>query len=164
MSKHKQSKGSAEPTAADLLAELATLEVEAERATDAHSRVGWPAWAEVILTARRIGESPLNIKAPLRTHDAELIIEVLHNLLHPTAGGAAADQLWGDLDNVLERIMRRVHRGKDPLKADMGEARGLTRALALMTNPYDPDEDVVKGVAMERYEVRNGLGTDSEDE
>jgi hypothetical protein len=163
--KDKQSKEILEPTTAELLVELGTFdEVEVTAITDAEHRA-WPKWTEVVLLMRRNDVRwPLNYKIPMTRHDGELIIEILHTVLHPQAGGSIVDKLWSDLDDVIERIMRRVNKGRDPLKADMGEARGLTRAIAMMTNPYEPNEEVTKGIAMDRYAVRHGLPTDSEDD
>lgn len=145
-------------TTAELLEELSTLDdVTAYVPTCKDQDAGMvPAWCELVLTVKRVGgEFPLNMTLPLRRHDGELIIEVLHQVLHPAAGGAVTDGMWADLDAVVDRIQRRIEKGKDPLKRDVGEALGLATGIARMINPYDPDIDEVREVAMERYEIRN---------
>lgn len=162
MSKQKYN----EPSTADLLAELGTLdEVEVRIPTAVeHSQSALPKWCELIMEVKRTNEFPINLRIPMNRHDGELIIEVIHSVLHPHAGGSIRDGLWLELDKVIDRIMRRVDKGKEPLKADVGEARGLTTAIARMTNPYEPSEDEIKGVAMDRYRIRRGLPLEDDDE
>lgn len=145
--------------AAELLEELATLdEVEAYVPTGKdHDAGAVPEWCELVMTVKRGGDWPLRASMPLRRHDGELIIEVLDSVLHPNRGGGAADMLWRDLDAVVDRIQRRVERGLDPRKADVIEARVLSTALAYVQSPYEPDVDLIKDLAMQRYETRNGL-------
>jgi hypothetical protein len=139
-------------TTADMLIELATLdEVSARIPTSReHDADMVPPWCELVMVMRRDdGSWPVRFKAPLRRHDGELIIQVLHEVLHPTAGGAVADGLWLDLDAVMDRLM------VNPRKRDAGLATGLTIALARIMNPFNPDEDAVKAIALERYEARH---------
>jgi len=147
------------PDNIDLLAELATLdEVSAYVPTSSEQDNGtFPEWCELMLEYKRSDDWPLNARVPLRRHDGELIIEVIHKVLHPTSGLSIVDKLWRQLDVVIDRMMRRIDAGKDPLKIDRGRADGLTTALAMMINPYAPHEDGVKATAMERYEARHGL-------
>lgn len=113
-----------------------------------------PSWCELILDLKRMDDGtlkpawPINARLPLRRHDGELIIEVLHNALHPNAGGAVVAGLWADLDAVMDRLM------SNPTKSDRGLALGLTIALARVSNPYQPDEDAIRGIAVERWEAR----------
>jgi hypothetical protein len=146
------------PSVAELLIELCTLdEVEAYIPTVAdHDTGAVPPWCELVLTFKREDrEWPLNHRIPLRRHDGELIIEVLHGVLHPNAGLSIAQMIWRDLDARVDRIMRRVNKGMEPLKRDVGEANGLTMALARLINPYDPKPDGVKETSMERYDARH---------
>ncbi len=152
------------PSDAELLAELATLD-EAEAwiptSTD-HEQDVTPPWTEVVLEVRRFDDGsltpawPLNVRMPLRRHDAELIIQVLHDVLHPSSGGQVTVMLWSELDAVVDRIQKRVERGKAPRLRDVGRAQGLTRAIAIMRNPFAYDEDEVRDEAMERWEERQG--------
>lgn len=144
---------------------LATLdEVTAWIPTDKdHVAEAVPKWCELVLEVKRdndgseAGEWPLNYRVPLRRHDGELIIEVLDEVLHPARGNGAADKIWLALDECIDRIMRRVNKDKSPHDEDRFTAVGLTRALALLITPFDPDEDSIKDIAMERYAIRNRL-------
>ena len=148
---------------ADLLAELATVdEVEAYLPTNAdHVAQAVPAWCELVLSVKRFDDGtlkpshPLNVRMPLRRHDGELIIEVLQGALHPDANKFAVEAMWAALDDVVDRLQRRVNKGKEPLKSDRGEALGLATAIALLSNPIEPDVDEVRSVAMERWEIRH---------
>lgn len=148
----------------ELLIELASVdEVEAYIPTCKDQDSGMvPHWCELVLSVKREeGDFPLNTRLPLRRHDGELIVEVLHSALHPNAGNNAGDMIWRELDKVVDRIQRRVEKGKEPLKADVGRAQGLVCSLAILTNPYDPDEEAVRDAAMERYEIRTSARTGS---
>src|SRR5690349_15754071 len=127
------------PTVTELLEPLATLDsVEAWSPTSGdHLHDITPQWCELVLQVKR-------------DHDGELIIEVLTQVLRPDAHRNAAEAIWDELDTVVERIQRRIDRGKDPMRADVGQALGLATALAAIDNPLDPDVDEVRGVAMER--------------
>lgn len=151
---------------ADLLIELATLdEVSAEIPTSTDHDMGVrPQWCELVLAIKREEDWPLNMTVPLRRHDGELIIQVLHDVLHPDAYLSAGAAIWDELDMVVDRIQRRVERGKEPLKRDVGQAQGLTKAIAIMDNPVEPDEDDVRAVAMERYELRHGISAVPDDD
>jgi hypothetical protein len=114
-----------------------------------------PPWCELVLEVKRTeGQWPLSAQWPLRRHDGELIIEVLHQTLHPNNGQPTADMLWEQLDTVVDRIQARVERGLKPRNTDVGEARGLATAIAIMVNPFGYDVDAVKDEAMERYADR----------
>lgn len=144
---------------------LATLDdVTAWIPTDKdHVAEAVPKWCELVLEITRendgtaVGEWPLNYRIPLRRHDGELIIEVLDDVLHPNRANGAADRVWAALDESIDQIMKRVNKGKSPHDEDKGMASGLTRALALMIMPFDPDEDTIKDIAMDRYAIRNRL-------
>lgn len=141
---------------ADLLAEVSTLdEVRVRLVGSQDIDTGLvPKWCEVVLEIKRTDDGtlnpawPINAKLPLRRHDGELIIESLHHVLHPRAGGAVAEGLWLDLDAVMDRLM------SEPSKVDKGLAAGLTIALARLSNPFQPDEDLIKSIAVERWEAR----------
>lgn len=147
---------------ADLLAELATLdEVSAWIPSVAdHDQGITPPWCELVLEINREpsdeagGDFPLDARLPLRRHDGELIMEVMHDVLHPNIE-STVNMIWSELDDVVDRIQARVAKGKDPFKMDVGMARGLTLALAIMARPHAYDVDAIKDAAMERWEVRN---------
>lgn len=152
----------------DLLAELVTIdEVTAwvPTGTD-HDYAITPQWCELVLELKREadpededgpGSWPFNVRIPLRRHDGELIQEVIRDVLHPNPYPMSGEAIWNALDEVVERIQRRVVKGKEPLKRDAGMALGLATAIAMMNNPVNPDVDEVRGVAMERYEMRHGI-------
>jgi hypothetical protein len=126
---------------AELLVELGTLdEVNAEIPTVMdHDQGVVPSWCELRLSINRDDEEPthwpLRVDMPLRRHDGELIIQVLHDVLHPTAGGHAGDQIWEDLDRVVDKIQRRVGKGLNPRNVDVGQALGLATAIARLQTP-----------------------------
>jgi len=148
---------------ADDLIELGTLdEATAWVPGDGDHTTGiTPPWCELVLEVTRTDDGslnpswPLNIRAPLRRHDGELIIQVLHETLHPSSGGSVVDMLFMELDDIVDRIQRRVTRGKEPFKADVGMARGLALSIAITLNPRSYDVDAVREIAMERWSARN---------
>ncbi len=159
-------------SAAELLKPLATLDdVTAWVPGNAdHVAETTPEWCELVLEMKRLpdadakgkkksspGDYPINQRFALRRHDGELIIEVLDEVLHPNRAGATADTVWRELDKVIDKMMARVDKGKAPHDHDQGVAEGLGRALAFMVTPFDPDEDAIKDIAMERYAIRNRL-------
>ena len=151
------------PDDAELLAELATLDeagarIPTSREVDAGQV---PPWCELVLHVRRDGrieDRPIHTgDMYLRRHDGELIIEVLDQVLRPNHSMSYTDQIWSALDDAVERIQRRVAKGKAPRPDDVGEARGLAIALAAMTNPREPNVDEVREVAMTRFDIRHGI-------
>lgn len=142
---------------AELLTELSTFD-EAEvmlPGGEDHIAGVVPDWCEVVLALkRRGGDFPIATQIPMVRHDGELIIELLHNALHPDAGGSALMGMWVDLDEVVDDIQARIAKGKEPLKRDTGLALGLTIGIARVMNPFNPDVDMVRTVAMERWESR----------
>lgn len=156
------------PSDAELLVELGTIdEVEAYIPTSKDHQHGiTPQWCELVLKVNRDripnddggpGDWPLNMTLPLRRHDGELIIQVLHDTLHPKDGGTSAlEQAWDRMDVVVRRIQKRIEKGKSPRPEDIGEARGLATAIALMISPMQPDEGLVRELAMDRYDIRYG--------
>jgi hypothetical protein len=145
---------------AEMLQELATLDlVEAEVPTVAEHTAGVvPPWCELRLKIRREQDDatnfPLNIDIPLRRHDGELIIEVIHDVLHRKTG-VAGELIWAELDACVERIMKRRTKGKEPRDADIAEAMGLSKALAYLANPMQPELDDIKWAATERWNIRH---------
>lgn len=136
------------PSDRELLAELSTLDSCEARVPTVkdHDRGLVPPWCEVVMTLER-DERELDIH--LRRHDGELIIEVLHEVLHPTTGRSIVSMMWRELDDVMDRIM-----AKGGKASDKAEARGLAKCIALITNPYAPNMEAIRAVAMERYEAR----------
>lgn len=157
MSKGKKNK---HDDIAEMLMELATLDlVEAEVPTVTEHTAGIvPPWCELRLKIRREQDDatdfPLNIDIPLRRHDGELIIEVLHDVLHNRTG-VAGEAIWNELDVVVERIMKRRQKGKDPRPEDLAEAMGISKALAFLASPMQPELDDIKWAATERWNIRH---------
>lgn len=157
-------------TAEELLRPLATLDdVSVWVPGDGdHTAEIVPPWCELVLelkreskpikpNKKRPSDMPISSRFALRRHDGELIIEVLDDVLHPNRAGTLADTLWRELDIVIDKMMARVDKGKTISDHHRGLAEGLGKAIALMTMPFDPDEDAVKDIAMERYAIRNRL-------
>lgn len=136
------------PTDRELLLTLGTLdscEARVPTAQDHHEEVV-PQWCEIRLTLERDDKVlPIN----LRRHDGELIIECLHEVLHPTSGRSILQHLWSELDAMVDEIQE--GEGGEVAK---GEAKGMALAIAYMTNPYNPSVDHVRSLAMERWEAR----------
>lgn len=147
---------------AELLHELATLdEVVARIPTSKEHDMGtYPDWSELILEVTREpdndgpGQYPIRQRLPLRRHDGELIVQVLWGVLHPAHSLVAVERMYEELDRAVDKIQKRVSKGREPLATNVGEARGIATAIACMVNPVDPDVDEVREVAMERYEAR----------
>lgn len=137
----------------DLLIELSTMdEANAWVPTPQDQDAGLvPNWCELVLEFKRTAEWPLSAQLPLRRHDGELLATLIHEALHPTAGGSTREMVMMELDEVVDRIQRRVAKGKTPKAVDVGLARGLATAVAIMTNPYAYDVDSVREEAMERF-------------
>lgn len=163
MGKKKQKRDTVLPSAAELLAELVTLDsVEVIAVSGADHDAGvMPSWSELRLTIKRQagddvgGDYPFRLDVPLRRHDGELIIEVLWQVLHPDTPTSASEQLWDGLDGVVERIQTKVEAGEEPYNDDVVIARTLCTAIAIMNRPYDPDVDEVREVAMTRWAIRH---------
>ena len=139
----------------ELLTELATLDEAAAYIPTGvdHDAGVVPTWCELVLELRRSDtEFPLNSRLPLRRHDGELIMEVLYSVLHPMGDRSVTKMLENELDEVIKRLMEGTSESR---KVDRGMAAGLTRALAILTNPLAYDEDAVRDAAMERYEARH---------
>lgn len=142
----KKPKQTKQPTDADLLLELSTMDsVEARIVTDADQRNGLaPAWCELTLAMERGGHTKIE---HLRRADGELIIEVLNDVLHPNRV-STLHLLWGELDAIIDRLMA------EPTKKDRASAQAMGKAIALCINPYHPNEDAVREEAVRRYHER----------
>lgn len=74
------------------------------------------------------------------------------------AGKSVLDLLWERLDAFVDELMAPAHEGGElELAERKGHAYGMAEAIALVTNPYHPDIDAVRGEAMERWEQRNAV-------
>lgn len=70
----------------------------------------------------------------------------------PTCDGRSILEMMEDeLDVVMERLMSRDGAAEDGL--DPGRAQGLATAIAIIRNPYRPDMDMVRAMAVERWET-----------
>lgn len=85
-----------------------------------------------------------------------------------TFAEALLEELWKELDTVVEHIMaedepdvwEREDDGEEsgsPLEWQKygewrGQAQGLAYALAIIANPYQPDVNAIRTEAMERWE------------
>lgn len=102
-----------------------------------------PTWCELVLTIERDEHA---LAHHFRRSDGELIIEVLNEVLHPTHGTSIVEHVWRKLDAAMENIME-----GNPTASDRSYALGLAEAIALITNPYNPDIDAVRNRAKARY-------------
>lgn len=133
-----------------LLLELSTMDsCEVRSATDAeHVAQTVPPWCEIIMTLERAGRT---LPIHLRRHDGELIIECLHEAMHPWSGKSIVQRLWDYMDDVMDRLMEDL--GDED---DRGFAMGIATALSLMLLPYSEDADIetIREQAIERWEER----------
>lgn len=71
-------------------------------------------------------------------------------------GKSVLDLLWERLDSFVDELMAPAHEGGElELAERKGHAYGMAEAIALVTNPYHPDIDAVRGEAMERWGQRS---------
>lgn len=133
----------------ELLQELAEIEVIATGASD-HVDGSVPQWCELVLDLTDDGGTK---RIHLRRHDGELIIEALHEVLHPnTHKSSPVARLWEELDDTMDFLRA----DDDPEEEDRVRARTLAFAIALMTQPYaeEPDIAAVREEAVRRWEER----------
>jgi hypothetical protein len=138
--------------AAKMLRTMTRIEsVEATEVGDADQVLGTvPEWCELVLDFEAQGQKR---RAHLTRHDGELIIEVLHSVLHPnTHKNSPVQRLWAELDDVMDYLVD----VDEPEPEDKVRARALAEAIALIAQPYaeEPDIDAVRAEAMERWENR----------
>lgn len=148
MSKRKQREVEMPSTRA-LLEELAEIEVIATGAAD-HTEGTVPQWCELVLD---LTDDHGTKRIHLRRHDGELIIEALHEVLHPhTHKTSPVARLWEELDDTMDFLRA----DDEPEEEDRVRARTLAFAIALLTQPYgeEPDISVVREEAARRWEAR----------
>lgn len=85
------------------------------------------------------------------------------------AGKSVLDLLWERLDAFVNELMAKdmPHPDKtaDPdFREIKGRAYGMAEAIALITNPYHPDIDAVRADAVERWEQRQGVPQEPQDD
>lgn len=132
-----------------LLQELAEIEVIATSAGD-HVAGTVPQWCELVLD---LTDEQGTKRIHLRRHDGELIIEALHEVLHPhTNRMSPVARLWEELDDTMDFLRA----DDEPEEEDRIRARTLALAIALMTQPYaeEPDISAVREEAVKRWEER----------
>lgn len=65
------------------------------------------------------------------------------------AGPSILERLWAELDRVVDRL-----KAGPVVDNDKGVAQGLTLAIAIMTNPYEPNTNAIRREAMIRWRER----------
>lgn len=141
---------------AKLLTDLSRLSsVEALTVGDGdHTAEVVPPWCELVLNLEdERGTRQLH----LTRHDAELIIEVLHEVLHPgTHRSSPVQRIWGHLDEIMDYLMG----DDDPEPEDKAAARAYATSLAYLTKPYSAEDDLdenineIRAIAVQRWEDR----------
>jgi hypothetical protein len=106
-----------------------------------------PTWCDLILRVERVGTESTDVTYMTR-NAGESMIEALHSALHPWAGKNVQAELWNELDAVMTLL---IANAADP--DDKGKAQGLAFALAVITNPYAPNIDAIRALALERAGV-----------
>lgn len=77
------------------------------------------------------------------------------------AGKSVLDLLWERLDAFVDDLMSTALLAT-PTEELKGRAYGMAEAIALITNPYHPDIEAVRGEAMGRWEQRQEVRTQNE--
>jgi len=81
-------------------------------------------------------------------------------------GKSVLDLLWEKLDQYVDKFQELNEYTDQREWENLAEAKGRAHAaavcVALVTNPYHPDVDVVKTDAMERWELRQGVSDHQE--
>lgn len=105
-------------------------------------------WCELVLDMTLNGRTQ---RVSMTRHDAELVIEVLHSVLHPnTHKSSPVQRLWAELDDVMDFLMD----VDDPEPEDKARAKALAEAIALISQPWseEPDIAAVREEAVRRWE------------
>ena len=89
------------------------------------------------------------VMEPLSRGAGEVIIDAMHEALHPWAGKPIVGMLEDKLDEVYARLMNK------PVAIDKGRAQGLSHAIAMMYNPFQPNIDLVRDECEARWESRD---------
>lgn len=105
-----------------------------------------PQWAELTLAIS--GGEHADVDLPLTRRAGEVIIDCLHEGLHPWAGRSIVEQLEDKLDEVYSRLMDKT------TNIDKGRCQGLAHSIATMRNPYQPDIDQARYEAHARWEEK----------
>lgn len=141
-------------TDAELLGALSRLDsVEAMSVgAEDHSYGRTSEWCEILLNLEGNGNTR---SVELTRHDAELIIEVLHNVLHPGKHKSSPlSRLWKLLDDHMDFLLA----DEDPEPEDKARARALAEAITILRNPWTEDDQIdvseVRDEAVERWEAR----------
>lgn len=124
------------------------FEIDALAATDKAQRDGViPEWSEVILDVTRQGAPKQRLE--LTRAAGEAIIDALHEVMHPNSntGKSIIESLWDELESSVRKILDEDH---PTTEVDKGYANGLTYAIAMMINPYNPNVKEVKKQAVRR--------------
>lgn len=135
----------------NLLLELARLEsVEVVAVGDGdHTAEKVAPWCEIVLN---LEDSSGTRQVQLTRHDGELIIEALHEVLHPQDNRRhPAQKIWSELDEIMDYLME-----GDPEPEDKAAARAYATALAYIMKPHAdaPDINEIRAIAKERWEAR----------
>lgn len=109
-----------------------------------------PKWSELILDIGVEQEPRRQYTAPLTRAAGELIIDALHEALHPWSGKPIVQMLEDELDESYGTIMQAKGKG---VEKEKGVALGLATAIAHMYNPYQPNIDTVREDAQSRWEA-----------
>lgn len=70
------------------------------------------------------------------------------------AGPSLLELVWRQLDEVMDELMDARLDGREPDKVQAGTALGYAGAIAIFSNPYNPNVDAVRAEAVERWEAR----------
>lgn len=66
-------------------------------------------------------------------------------------GPSIIDLMWAELDESYKELKESQTSG-NKIEQLRGRCAGLAIAIAIVRNPYDPDDDIIRGEAEERYQ------------
>ena len=79
-------------------------------------------------------------------------------------GPSILELLWRELDDQMGKLIALMDQGwgeSDPVRrGQSGHCLGLAKAIAILTNPYDPDVNAIRAEAVRRHNAKaNHAGT-----
>jgi hypothetical protein len=112
-----------------------------------------PQWCDLFIDLDRSNGDSMRMH--LTRNAGEAIIESLHAALHVGAAVNVQEELWTQLDEITAALLDGTAE-----EDDRGRAQGLAMALAVIVNPYAPNVDSIRALALQRA----GVEPETEDE
>lgn len=127
------------------------FDIEARIPTDQEARKSLaPVWCDLAIKVTEDGEPTRELF--LTRAAGELLIDAVHEVMHPWSGITITEHIWRALDVVVAELVDGTAQDDSFAK---GQALGLAHALACLRNPLDPPVDAIREEAMDRYNAAN---------